>query len=558
MRETPLRNAKLVAFGSTRRVGGDAASDPALRAVLESETPAVTLVGKSSALQVREVLETTEEENLAMIADSVRLLVEQGREVIFDAEHFFDGYADDPRYAIATLRAAAGAGAGTVALCDTNGGSMPGAIVEGVGEALRAVDCAIGIHVHNDADLAVANTLLAVQAGATQVQACLNGWGERCGNANIISVIANLKLKLGLDVVSDEQLARLTELSHFASELANLAPNPQQPYVGTSAFAHKAGLHVAAIMKSAGSYTHVEPGSVGNIERVLVSELSGRRNIVAKLAEESIDIELSDDQARALAEQVKEQEAEGLPVRVRRGLVRAARAPRGRRLPPALPPRGLPHRGAPPSPARRGRERDARRGDGEGERRRDADANGGGGERAGVRLDAAVRSALSESFPDLERVHLVDYKVRIINPARRRRCRRARADRIDRRRTPLAHRRRFDGRGRGVMARAAGRLRVLAVAPQRGGRLRLAARGRQNPTGLIGPVRASQVPGTWEALPRRVGLEPQLAVGRLAGGAACRRPGALLRAAPEDRQPRSRGRGRKRCSLRTSRTSRPR
>ena len=208
MRETPLRNAKLVAFGSTRRVGGDAASDPALRAVLESETPAVTLVGKSSAVQVREVLETTEEENLAMIADSVRLLVEQGREVIFDAEHFFDGYADDPRYAIATLRAAAGAGAGAVALCDTNGGSMPGAIVEGVGEALRAVDCAIGIHVHNDADLAVANTLLAVQAGATQVQACLNGWGERCGNANIISVIANLKLKLGLDVVSDEQLGK--------------------------------------------------------------------------------------------------------------------------------------------------------------------------------------------------------------------------------------------------------------------------------------------------------------------------------------------------------------
>ena len=385
MRETPLRNAKLVAFGSTRRVGGDAASDPALRAVLESETPAVTLVGKSSALQVREVLETTEEENLAMIADSVRLLVEQGREVIFDAEHFFDGYADDPRYAIATLRAAAGAGAGTVALCDTNGGSMPGAIVEGVGEALRAVDCAIGIHVHNDADLAVANTLLAVQAGATQVQACLNGWGERCGNANIISVIANLKLKLGLDVVSDEQLGKLTELSHFASELANLAPNPQQPYVGTSAFAHKAGLHVAAIMKSAGSYTHVDPGSVGNIERVLVSELSGRRNIVAKLAEESIDIELSDDQARALAETGEGAGGEGLPVRVRRGLVRAARAPSGRRLPSALPPRGLPHRGTPPSPARRGRERDARRGDGEGERRRDADANGGGGERAGVR-----------------------------------------------------------------------------------------------------------------------------------------------------------------------------
>ncbi len=415
MRETPLQNAKLVAFGSTRRAGGDAASDAALLAVLESETPAVTLVGKSSAAQVREVLETTEEENLAMIADSVRLLAEQGREVIFDAEHFFDGYADDPRYAIATLRAAAGAGASTIALCDTNGGSLPGAIVEGVGEALRAVDCAIGIHVHNDADLAVANTLLAVQAGATQVQACLNGWGERCGNANIISVIANLKLKLGFDVVSEEQLAKLTELSHFASELANLAPNAQQPYVGTSAFAHKAGLHVAAITKSAGSYTHVDPGSVGNIERVLVSELSGRRNIVAKLAEDSVDIPLTDDQARALAEQVKEQEAKGFQYESAEAsfelLVR--RAVGGYRPPFALEDFLVVER------------RHHQRGEGENEMLAEAmvkvrvgqtlsqtAADGNGPVSA---LDAAVRRALLESFPDLERVHLVDYKVRIIN-----------------------------------------------------------------------------------------------------------------------------------------------
>ena len=418
MRQMPLglRNAKLVAFGSTRRAGGDAATDPALLAVLESETPAVTLVGKSSAAQVRDVLETTEEENLAMIADSVRVLVEQGREVVFDAEHFFDGYADDPRYAIATLRAAAGAGAGTVTLCDTNGGSMPGAIVEGVGEALRAVDCAIGIHVHNDADLAVANTLLAVQAGATQVQACLNGWGERCGNANIISVIANLKLKLGLDVVSDEQLERLTDLSHFASELANLAPNPQQPYVGTSAFAHKAGLHVAAITKSAGSYTHVDPGAVGNVERVLVSELSGRRNIVAKLAEDSVDIELSDAQAHELAEQVKEQEAKGFQYESAEAsfelLVR--RAVGGYRAPFSLEDFLVVER------------RQHERGEGEnamlaeamvkvrvGEVLSQTAADGNGPVSA---LDAAVRRALLESFPDLDRVHLVDYKVRIINP----------------------------------------------------------------------------------------------------------------------------------------------
>ncbi len=251
-RAIELKHARLVAFGSTRRAGGPTDTDPALTAVLNAETPVVTLVGKSSAAQVRDVLETTEEENIAMISDSVRFLHERGREVVFDAEHFFDGYAADPAYAIATLRAAAGAGASTVTLCDTNGGAMPDAIVRGVAAATEAVQCAVGIHCHNDAELAVANTLLAVQAGATQVQACLNGWGERCGNANIVTVIANLKLKLGIGVVSDEQLGRLTEISHFASELANLAPNPQQPYVGTAAFAHKAGLHVAAITKIGG------------------------------------------------------------------------------------------------------------------------------------------------------------------------------------------------------------------------------------------------------------------------------------------------------------------
>lgn len=416
MRAEPLRHAKLVAFGSTRRAGGDAASDPALRAVLEADTPVVTLVGKSSAKQVREVLETTEEENLAMISDSVRLLVEQGREVVFDAEHFFDGYADDSQYALETLRAAARAGASTVALCDTNGGSMPEAIVNGVNEAQRVANSAVGIHVHNDADLAVANTLLAVQAGATQVQACLNGWGERCGNANIVSVIANLKLKLGIEVVSDDQLLRLTDIAHFASDLANLAPNPQQPYVGSSAFAHKAGLHVAAITKAAGSYTHVDPTIVGNVERVLVSELSGRRNILAKLEEQGVDITLSDEQARELVEQVKTLEAKGFQYESAEAsfelLVRRAV---GNYLTPFdledfLVVERRRHLG------------------GEDDNEMLAEAmvkvrvgahlshTAGDGNGPVSALDAAVRSALSESFPDLMRVHLVDYKVRIINP----------------------------------------------------------------------------------------------------------------------------------------------
>src|SRR5690606_31541223 len=233
-------------------------------------TPAITLVGKSSSRQAREVLQTTEEENLAMIRDSIAYLAGKGREVTFDAEHFFDGYREDPEYALATLRTAERAGARTVALCDTNGGTMPWDIGAAVRAARESVSCAIGIHAHNDTDEAVANTMLAVLAGATQIQACLNGWGERTGNANMVSVIANLKLKMGLDVVTDDQLKRLTEVAHFAQDLANLTPNPQQPYVGSGAFAHKAGLHVAEITKSAGSCTHVDPLRVGNTERVLV------------------------------------------------------------------------------------------------------------------------------------------------------------------------------------------------------------------------------------------------------------------------------------------------
>ena len=417
MREAPLRRARLAAFGSTRRPGGDAADDPALDALLDAATPVVTLVGKASARQVREVLETTEEENLAMIADSVRRLAAQGREVVFDAEHFFDGFAEDPRYALAALRAAAGAGADTVALCDTNGGSLPDAVERGVREAVRAVGCAIGIHVHNDADLAVANTLLAVRAGATQVQACLNGWGERCGNANIISVIANLQLKLGVGVVSGEQLARLTETAHFASELANLAPNPQQPYVGASAFAHKAGLHAAAIAKAAGSYAHVDPAAVGNAERVLVSELSGRRNVVALLAEQGAGLALSDAEASALAAGVKDREARGFQYESAEASFELLAR---RSLGGYAPPFGLEdfliverRRPGEPGDGDSGMQAEAMVKVRIGETLSQTAADGNGPVSA---LDAAVRAALAGSFPGLDRVRLTDYKVRIINP----------------------------------------------------------------------------------------------------------------------------------------------
>jgi len=418
--EVPLQHAKLVAFGATRRAGGDAATDEAIQAVLNAGTAVITLVGKSSAEQVREVIETSEEEHLEMIRDSIAYLVGHGREVVFDAEHFFDGFCDDRAYSLSTLTTAARAGATTVALCDTNGGTMPAQIVEGVEAALAALngsDCTVGIHVHNDTDMAVANTILAVQAGATQVQACLNGWGERTGNANIISVIANLQLKLGLRVVTDEQLSRLTEASHYASELANLLPDPQQPYVGTGAFAHKAGLHVAAITKSPGSYTHIDPLAVGNIERVLVSELAGRRNITAKLLEQGVDLELTDEQARRVLARVKEREALGsqfesaeasFELLVRRQLD-------GYAAPFELEDFLIVER------RRHKRNGDENEMQGEavvkvrvGDHLSHVAADGNGPVSA---LDAAVRRALEEVFPGIAAVHLIDYKVRIINSA---------------------------------------------------------------------------------------------------------------------------------------------
>ena len=417
-RTLTMRHAKLVAFGSTRRAGGDVRTDPAIRSVLEAETPAITLVGKSSSRQAREVLGTTEEENLAMIRDSVAYLVEAGREVVFDAEHFFDGFREDPEYAIETLRVAERAGVSTVALCDTNGGTLPWDVEVAVRAAREAVSCAVGIHAHNDTDEAVANTLVAIRAGATQVQACLNGWGERTGNANIVSVIGNLKLKMGLDVVSDEQLRNLTEVARFAQELANLPPDPQQPYVGTGAFAHKAGLHVAAITKSAGSYTHVDPLRVGNTERVLVSELSGRRNVVEKLREQGVSLDLTDEQAARALERVKDRESRGAAFESAEAsfelLVR--RTLEGYQPPFTLDDFLIVER-------RRHTDGTTATDDSSmmaeamvklriGDALVQVAADGNGPVSA---LDSAVRKALVQVFPSIEPVHLVDYKVRIIN-----------------------------------------------------------------------------------------------------------------------------------------------
>jgi len=270
------------------------------------------IVGKASPMHVKEVLATTPDENLAMIRDTVAYLKATGLEVIFDAEHFFDGYRLDAEYALATARAAAEAGADIVVLCDTNGGVLPGEVsrvVTTVREALPGV--ALGIHAHDDTGVAVANTLVAVEAGAVHVQGTMNGYGERCGNANLCTVIPNLQLKMGVQALANGDLARLTEVSHYISEVANLRPADQDPYVGRSAFAHKAGLHVNALMKAIDSYQHMDPALVGNKMRILVSELAGRSNIAHKLSELALEVELDADEVRRIADRLKHLESRG-------------------------------------------------------------------------------------------------------------------------------------------------------------------------------------------------------------------------------------------------------
>jgi len=410
-----LQHARLAAFGSTRRAGGDAKTDANLRALLDARTPVVTLVGKTNDVHVRDVLETSLEENLAMIADSVRLMAANGRTVFFDAEHFFDGFVSDRAYALRCLKAAAGAGANCLVLCDTNGGMTTEQLVEAIRAVQAEVDAPLGIHTHNDADLAVANSLAAVRAGVQQVQACVNGYGERCGNANLMSIIANLKLKMGLDVVSDEQLAMLTEVSHYVSEVVNMVPDPYQPYVGTSAFTHKGGLHVAAVLKSDASYQHVPPEVVGNERRLVVSELGGSRSVQQKLKEVGFEEELSRDEARALQELVNEQESKGYQYEGAEAsfemLVRRARP--GYAPPFELEDFWIVERRA-SATAQHDREMQAEamvkvRIDG---KLMQTAAEGNGPVNA---LDAAVRKAMVEFFPTIYAVKLIDYKVRIID-----------------------------------------------------------------------------------------------------------------------------------------------
>jgi 2-isopropylmalate synthase len=305
------RHAKIAAFSMTRRKGVAVENDALMRQVLEAQTPVVTIVGKTWLLHVTEVLRAKPEENLAMIGDTIRFLKDHGKIVIYDAEHAFDGCADEPDYALATWQAAEKAGAACVVLCDTNGGRLPGEIARTTALAKGRLSCPIGIHTHNDCGLGVANGLAGVEAGATQIQGTINGYGERTGNCNLVSVIPILHFKLGFRCVPARSLPKLKELSEFVDEIANLRHDPRQPWVGATAFAHKGGMHVHAIDRVARSYEHIDPEAVGNHRRVLVSDMSGRTNILMKAAELGFKLSPDSPETRAITARVKELEGQG-------------------------------------------------------------------------------------------------------------------------------------------------------------------------------------------------------------------------------------------------------
>jgi 2-isopropylmalate synthase len=417
VRELTLNQARVSAFGSTRKANTRCEENENIQTLVAAQTPAITLFGKSSVLHVEKVLETTREENLAMIRETVSFFKGLDKEVLYDAEHFFDGYNLDPQYALQTLEAAARAGADCLVLCDTNGGALPHQVAQAVRDVQKYLAQfgdvpmpQLGIHTHNDGALAIANALAAVEAGCIHVQGTINGYGERCGNMDLIPTIANLQLKLGYECVTPEQLRRLNEVSHFVAAIANLNPDHHAPFVGRSAFAHKGGTHVAAIAKVEESYQHIDPTLVGNEKRVVVSELSGRGNILMRAQEMGLKLNGNE---RTLVQRIKELESRGFQFEAADGsfemLVR-------RSNPDYQPPFAL---------------LDftvivEKRGDNViysqatvkvrvGEEMMHTAADGDGPVNA---LDQAIRKALLPHYPQLAEVKLVDFKVRIVDEHR--------------------------------------------------------------------------------------------------------------------------------------------
>lgn len=401
-------NAKVTAFGSTRRKNARPEDDPNINALIAAETQVITLVGKSWDMHVHDVLGTDLEENLEMISDSISYLKSLGKEVIYDAEHFFDGFKANPEYTLLTVKVADKAGADCVVLCDTNGGAMPWELSEIVLTVLDELSCDVGIHTHNDGGCGVANTLVAVSAGAVHVQGTINGYGERVGNANLCTIIPDLQIKMGKECVPQENLDSLTELSRYIAELANLPHDDHAPFVGSSAFAHKGGIHVAAMRKNEASYQHIDPSLVGNLKRTVVSELSGRGNVLDKAIEYGVDVDSA--QARAVLAQIKELENMGFAFES----AEASMALMLRRMQPNYkPPFELldftvlvQHRDEHDVYA------DATVKVRVGDSVLHTAAEGNGPVNA---LDKALRKALLGAYPSLRNVRLTDYKVRILD-----------------------------------------------------------------------------------------------------------------------------------------------
>jgi 2-isopropylmalate synthase len=406
-----FKNARLAAFGSTRRKGVAVEQDDQVRLLIDAETPVVTIYGKTWLLHVKEVLRTTPDENLAMIADTVRFLKDQGKFVVYDAEHGFDGYKDDPEYALATYQAAEQAGADIVVLCDTNGGCLPNEIRDITKAAANRLKSRIGIHTHDDIGLGVANALAALEAGACHVQGTINGYGERTGNCNLTSVIPNIALKLKKSSIPDRSLVLLQDVSQFVDEIANIRHNPRQPWVGAAAFSHKGGTHVNAVQKLAQSYEHIDPSLVGNTRRVLVSDLAGRSNIVLKAQELGFKINNETPELRAILACIKELEHKGYEFEAAEGsLALLIRKILKHQDPPFL-----------VDAYHVSMRRDGSSSVCEATIKVRVGAEGAHtvaeGDGPVNALDSALRGALAKFYPELKKVKLTDYKVRILDTA---------------------------------------------------------------------------------------------------------------------------------------------
>jgi 2-isopropylmalate synthase len=410
IRKLSFRTSKIAAFGSTRRPDKKVDTDPNILALLEAQTHVVTLFGKSWVFHVERALRTDKEENLRMVEDSVNFFKRRGKEVVFDAEHFFDGYKADPQYALKTLEVARDAGADCLVLCDSNGGSMPFEVEKIIDEVKKRVRAPLGMHAHNDAGMAVANSIVAAKKNISHIQGTVNGYGERCGNADLCLVIPNLKLKLSVDCISRQKLKSLTRVSHLVNELANLIPNDHQPYVGRSAFAHKGGIHVSAISRDRKTYEHVDPTLVGNERRVLISELAGKSNIIYKLKEKKLGLKGKGSFSKRVINRIKKLENQGyefegaegsfeLLVKRSSGSYKKLFDLEGFRVTVEKREDGRLISEATVKLRVKGK-------------LMHTVAEGNGPVNA---LDNALRKALEREYPDLQQMHLADYKVRILD-----------------------------------------------------------------------------------------------------------------------------------------------